>query len=375
MFQGRISRLIGIVVGLALVGGTVFTVVTYKRNIVPPTLEPVVRPVKTAVVGEPVSSSLRKYPGRVRALQRADIAFEVEGQVLDRYVNKGDVVKAGAKIARVDPRDYENQLAAANANLNKAQVYLERVKTALDLNAATVQELTDADADVKVAEAAVAIRAKAVADTIIYASFDGVIADTYVEQYENVQAKQAIVSLQDNSQVLIDASIPEWRFAEGRSREGQKVVFDARFDYLPGEAYSVEVKEFTTEADPITQTYEVTFLMDVPEDTSILPGMTATVHESIVEEDGTGDGFTVPLAAVPVDTQGQYYTWRLAPSDQAGQYAVARVDVTVGEMRDQDVIVLTGLDKGDRIVTAGVHSLEAGQVVTLWDAKKGVVTE
>ncbi len=372
MFQGRISRLVGIVIGVVLVAGTVYMVKTYKRRNPPPTLAPVVRPVKTIIVGAPVSTSLRKYPGRVRALQQAAIAFEVPGRVIERFVNRGDMVKKGDKIAQLDPRDYENQLAAAEANLNKAQVYLGRVKTALSLNAATVQELTDAEADVQVAEAAVEIKKKALDDTVIYASFDGVIANTFVEQYENVLAKQEVVSLQDNTKVLIDASIPEWRFVESRGREGVEFRFEAIFDYLPGETFPVTVREFTTEADPVTQTYEVTFLMEVPENKNILPGMTATIHESTLESSDAGGGFAIPLSAAPVDSFGQYYAWRLDPAE-AGQFKIVRVNVSVGEMRDQEIIVLKGLEKDDRIAAAGVHMLEDGQIVTLWDPKKGVV--
>jgi len=87
-------------------------------------------------------------------------------------------------------------------------------------------------------------------------------------------------------------------------------------------------------------------------------------------DDNEAVGFAVPVDAVPVDELGTYHVWKVVP-DSSGRLSVHRVDVQVGEMVRNDIIVLSGLNKGDRIATAGVHFLREGQQVRLLDPEEG----
>ena len=143
------------------------------------------------------------------------------------------------------------------------------------------------------------------------------------------------------------------------------------FDFHPGHEYPVELYQFETEADSVTQTYLVRVIMPAPEDVMILPGMTGTVtlYEPQSEK-GSGAGYAVPIDAVPIDGQGKYHVW-LIRTESDGTHSVHRVDVKVGDMVHDDILILEGVKQGDRIATAGVHLLREGQQVRLLDSKKG----
>jgi RND family efflux transporter MFP subunit len=182
-----------------------------------------------------------------------------------------------------------------------------------------------------------------------------------------VQAKQPVLSLQDIKDVEIEVSVPEERVIRGRGDKG-RYRFSATFDYLPGREFEVQLTEFATDADPLTQTYLATFVMPAPEDVIILPGMTTTIHEYRKEgEDAEEGGYAVPIDAVPIDGLGTYFVW-MVQADQEGTFTVHRRDVQVGQMVEDEILVMAGLENGDRIAAVGVHVLREGQRVRLLES-------
>ena len=334
---------------------------------------PPIRPLKTLVVGTMDAGVKWQYPGKVSASEEAEMAFEVAGTVQDLLVNEGDRVTAGMVLARLDPSDYTNAVKSAQAELQRSEAQLSRVKQAAKSNAVSQQEVSDAQASYDKADAEFSIRQKALADTEIKAQFDGVIARTYVKQFENVRAKAPILNLQNIQRVEIQASIPEARVAlvdpEKRKAGNSDIRFTAAFDFFKDRTFELEVKEFSTEADPVTQTYSATFVMEAPKDVTILPGMTAMVsEEGAPDQAPAADGaLLVPLDMVPVDGLGQYFVWVLEQGD-GEVHAVTRRDVSVGEITGDSIAVASGLSKGDRIAAAGVHILVEGQQVRLLES-------
>ena len=332
-----------------------------------------IRPLKTIVVGELHAGTEWQYPGRASAGEQATVAFEVSGMVKELLVKEGDMVESGRLLATLDDRDYQNALRSSQAELDRAKSQLDRMQLAAESNAVSEQEVTNAQAAFDKAQAELDIRAKAVEDTKLKARFAGTVATTFVQAFENVQAKQKILSLQNLQRIEIKASIPEARLAlvdpsaraRGHKRE-QTSEFYATFDYFPDRAFQLEVKEFSTEADEATQTFLATFIMDAPTDVTILPGMTAMVSEKMLskKEFAEDAALLLPLDAVPVDGLGQYFVWILE-QDAGDVYAVTRRDVTVDEMTGASIKIKSGISKGDRIAAAGVNILLEGQKVRL----------
>ena len=367
MAANKRKHIAGVVVGLTAVVAAVYSVFFVEWNTAAPPVDELVRPVKTMVIESRVAFSGRKYPGRVRAHQQVDLAFQVAGPLIEFPVKNGDEVTQGQLLARIDPRDFENELNAKKAVLTKTRHDVEKVERLFQAGAANAQEIVDTKSAYDVADSDSKITEKALADTYLRAPFGGVIANTFVENFENVRAKQRILSLQDVSRVEIEINIPEERVAlKLKDRDAFGLI--ATFDYLPGREFEVELEKFATEADRATQTFAATVVMPAPKDVSVLPGMTATItpYRKQIDDDEAA-GFAVPIDAVPVDEMGTYHIWKIAEASN-GRLSVHRVDVQVGEMVRNDIIVLTGLSMGDRIATAGVHLLREGQQVRLLDA-------
>jgi len=91
----------------------------------------VVRPVISIVVADVASFRESTLPGRAKAAQEANLAFEVPGKLIERPAEVGDRVERGQLLARLDPRDYEAQLLSAQGAYRTAKADYERAEALL----------------------------------------------------------------------------------------------------------------------------------------------------------------------------------------------------------------------------------------------------
>lgn len=310
------------------------------------------RPAEILEISGAVLDAGLRFPGRVRAVQRAELAFNVPGQLVELPVQEGQRLAAGELIARLDPTNFEVRLAAAQAEFEKARTDYDRVRKIWEKSKAVSQsEVDQKRTAMEVARSSLAAARKERDDTRLTAPFAGLLARRYVENYQNVQAKEVIVSLQDVNELEIVIHVPE-RVIRNEPRRGAAY---AVFEGLPERRFPVTLKGFAAEADPQTQTYEVVLGLTRPADVTLLPGMSVEVYPEAATT-AAADSVLIPLKAVLAGPDGVPAVWVVNPED--GQ--VSRRPLTVGPVQGDRVVVLSGLQVGERIVTAGVHHLRDG---------------
>jgi RND family efflux transporter MFP subunit len=318
---------------------------------------------RPAEILEVTAAALRsdlRFPGRVRAVQRVELAFNVPGQIIEYPVNEGQEIAAGGLIARLNPADYETALAAARAELDAATADYERVQKLWEKSQAVPRAEVDRKRTaMDVARARFAAAQKELDDTRLTAPFAGVVARRLAESFQNVQAKEPVVSLQNPDQLEIVIHVPE-RVVRG---EPKRVAGFAVFADLPQRRFPVTLKSFTTEADPQTQTYEVVLGLTRPPDLRVLPGMAVEVlpDTAAIETDAAKAeaGVLIPIEAITATADRTPTVWVVDPETSR----VSRRAVETGPVQGGDVTVLKGLAPGERIVTAGVHQLRDGMRV------------
>jgi RND family efflux transporter MFP subunit len=345
--------------------------------------EQVVRPVKMMTVTSSTDALRRKFPGVVRAAKRADLAFQVGGSLKQLPVEEGQEIKEGQLIGQLDQKDFQNnlrnaqgQLAKAEAALKSAQSEYERILRIRKQDPGAASEsmvvkrqkaMDQAKAEVESARAAVDAAQDKLGYTTLRAPFAGVISKRYVDNFQEVRAKQAIVSLDDISSLEILVDLPEIVVASIRESDkeiGSEARAHAEFAAAPDAEYPLRIKEFATRADPRTQTYQVVFQMKRPEDLLILPGMTATVVGEPPVSGETGDFFVIPAIAVFADDQGKSQVWVVDKETMTAQ----RRGVTTGDLTGEANIQITeGLRSGDTVAVSGVSQIREGMKVKPFD--------
>ena len=319
------------------------------------------RPAKLIEV-EPASNQRDLlFPAIIRAAQSADLTFQVSGEIREINALEGDEVEEGFVIARLDQRDARNGLAQAKAEFDNATTEFQRAErlSAQDAISRSVLETRKTQRDV--AEAAYRTAQKSVGDTVLKVPFDGFISTVSGRQFQNIQAKESIAVLQSR-EVEAVINIPGTIVARMPQLDpvGARVILEA----APDAEILAEFKEASGEADPNTQTYEITFSFVPPEDLYILPGMTATVESSFVfngAQDLVAEGVAVPLAAILAEGD-ERFVWVV---DRATM-KISKREVSAESDAGDYVTVTEGLIGDELVVAAGVSFFHEGMTVRRW---------
>ena len=322
----------------------------------------VIRPVKIIAVDITGGKEItREFPGKIRATQRVDLAFQVAGPLISLPIEEGQRVKKGEILARIRPRDFETEIDKAKAKALEAEQQFLRYKELYAKNQVSKADFDKYKSQSDIAKAHLKEAEDTLDDTYLRAPFAGVVAKKYVENFQDVQAKQEIVSLQDISEVEVLVNVPENLMASVQQEKSKDAtVAFATFATLPGKRFPLRLKEYATEADPQTQTFLVTLLMDQPDAMNVLPGMTATVVASKYKEESEEGKLLIPAIAVLPDYDGDTSVWVYQPGDQT----VMQRKVKTGELSGSDSIeILKGLQIGEQIAVTAVNSLQEGMKV------------
>jgi membrane fusion protein, multidrug efflux system len=338
--------------------------------------KPVIRPVRAIQVADPSKITQREFPGQAKATQEIELSFRVAGPLITRPVNVGDEVAADDVVARIDPRDFEVNLRAVKGQLTLARAahkraaadYERAVHILKDDPGAISRSAVDraeedrdrALANVDTLEASVQAAEDALSYTYLHAPFDGQVVALYVENFEDVRAKQPIMRILDTSSIEMVVHIPENLISYAPA----VTKIEATFDAFPGRAIPATIKEIGTEASRTTRTFPVTLIMKQPKDFKILAGMAGTATAPPPASLLTGK-LELPVAAVfSPEEDGKSYVWVI----DEGTKTVKRREVTTGELGDRGIQITSGLKSGEWVATAGIHYLSEGQQVTLLDA-------
>ncbi len=317
------------------------------------------RPVKTMVVTKKAELS-RSYPGKIQAANRVELSFHVSGHLIELPVKEGQEIKKGDLLARIDSRDYKNALDTKKAEYDRAEADFNRFSGLFTKKIISELDFDKHRAQRDVAKSKFDEAQKNFDYTSLYAPFAGIIGQRYVENFQDVQAKQPVLSLQDISEVDIVINIPEKDIATATKDTSGRFV--AIFDFLPENEFALTIKEFAIKADPATQTFKATLTMLQPKGINAFPGMTVNVKRYFPPVAGSGSFFVIPFRTIVSDETGGSYVWVV---DKSKSTVRKRKVVTGNLIGSDDVEIKEGLSEGDEIVVAGISELYEGMKVNI----------
>jgi RND family efflux transporter MFP subunit len=353
-----------------------------------------------------------KYSAIMTPNAQVDLAFRVSGYVVELYQTRGAdgrlrplqpgaPVVRGTVLARIRPSDYqavvdksrgaqeeghagvataEAQLVQAQASLSQAELDFTRVAALWEQESITKPAYDASKAKLDIANAAVdAGRAGIVAatkrretaeaqmreaqialgDTELRAPFDAVVLERRAEIGTLATAGSPAFTLADLATMKARFNVPD--FALAGFRPGQSL--DLTIDAVSGASIHGRVLSLAPAADPKARSFEIE--VAVPNSgLKLRSGMIATVHTS---GGAPGDASTqarlqVPASALVHDPTGQRYV--VYTIEQNGGRSVAKaIPVEPGPLAGNEVVVLSGLTAGQRIVVMGANLLQTGDPV------------
>jgi RND family efflux transporter MFP subunit len=334
----------------------------------PPPPAPEARPVRVVTVEQRPTGEVIALSGTVQAETQVNLAFRIDGRVIERAVNVGDRVVADQLIARLDRENEENGVRAARAAVVAAQSALVEARnnygrqrdllrsgftTRVRYDEAT-RTLRTAESQADSMQAQLSNAELRLGYTELRADAPGIITARGVEPGEVVQAGRMVVQIarQEGRDAVFDvpAQIKDLAPAEPR--------IEVSLTMEPGVVAQGRVREVAPQADAVTGTFQVRVGLIDPPPTMRL-GSTVTgrlwVHG--------GSGIEVPAAAL---TRGEREpaVWIVDAATQT----VSLRPVEVVRFDPGRVLIGQGLTTGDIVVTAGVQALRPGQKVRLLGA-------
>ena len=303
----------------------------------------------TKVVRQPLPQTITAV-GSLRSDESVTLRPEVAGRVNAILFKEGQNVSKGMTLVRLDPAINQAEVQQAKANLVLAKSKFDRAVELSQRNFISGQAKDEAENNLRVAEAAVALVEARLAKTEIKAPFAGVIGLRVVSVGDYVKEGADMVNLESIDPLKVDFRVPETYMRQVQPGQTLTVTFDA----LPGRKFDGKVLAVNPLIDAAGRSVVIRAIVRNA-DTSLRPGMFTRVN--LITRDDK-DALVIPEQAI-VPQGDEQFVFRIVDGK------AARVKVDIGQRRDGKVEVLKGLNVNDMVVTAGQLKLREGMPVTI----------
>ncbi|GEA58914.1 efflux RND transporter periplasmic adaptor subunit [Vibrio comitans] len=344
----------------SLVLGLSVVLVGCERPVVEPAAH--ISKVEVLQLGEPEVTDRIFFPAVAQAALRSHLSFRVSGEITELPVKEGDRVKKGDVLAQLDTRDFQIAVDNARASYNAINSQYKRSGPLVKKGLLAQSQYDELAAQRNIALVDLQMAKLHFEFTTLKAPTDGIISRVNVDRFENIQVGQQIVNIHSTDTVEVLIQIPDRLFVHQPSKRDLRKV-NAKVKVESGNIYEATIKEFTTEPDPATGTYNVTLTMPMPEEEIILDGMALEVTARSSEAGlNVSVGSYIPFNAV-VNMDGdlldrtETYVWVLEGNKVRKQL------VQLGKLQNRAVQIISGLQGAETIVVKGMSQLRDGAEV------------
>lgn len=322
------------------------------------------RPVKTKQVFAEGGNRVRTFSGVSAYGTNSNLSFKLNGTISNLFIKVGDQVSAGQTLMQLDPTDYEIRekeadaaRAQARAKERQAQANYERIRelwenksvSRSDLDVARAAYETAHEQD-NIAKKKRKLARRQLEYTKLVAPVNGAISQVFIDVNENVGPGQTVAVLTSGEYFEVNVSIPEMLI----SKINQGDIVKVRFDAIPNKSFEAKITEVGISSTGFATTYPVTVRLSELEK-NIRSGMAAEVDFNF-ESSNSIEMFLVPTIAVAEDRSGRFVF--VVKQNEKSIGIVHKKSVRVGDIYDDGIEILEGLEDGDYIVIAGVSKVK-----------------
>lgn len=341
--------------------------------------ELVIVPVNVTEVAPKTIRETINYLGNMEGYPSVKVYAKMSDVLTDVYVQNGDHVKKGDILARISDMTVKNSvlqaeaaLASAKAQYANMMVEYDRLKTLYDQQAVSEsqwdQMVTQKDVTeygVKQAQAAYDMALTQKGFTEITAPVSGVVSGIVSRVGDMASPQMPFASVHNIDTLSVDVSVTDADLADVHAGQDATISVNT----YPGEYFDGVVKTISPVVDPMTRTALVEILVPNPEN-KLTAGMFARVAIIVNEKENT---LVIDKALAETQTeriQGlnglrdaktmRYYSCYVVENDIA-----RKVSLTTGIETETEIEILSGLNKGDLIVTMGQNNLSDSAMVRI----------
>jgi membrane fusion protein, multidrug efflux system len=359
MIKKIIITAFGLILVLGVLGGVkvlqITTLIAAGKSMLPPP-----DTVTTAEVTEQTWAPSLNAVGSLAAVQGVTLSAEVAGTVSKIDFESGAAVASGALLVELDTSVEQAQLRSYEATADLAKLNLQRSRTLRESNTNSQADLDAADAQAKQAFAQVENSRALIAKKNVSAPFAGRVGIRQVNLGQFLAVGTPIVSLQSLDPIFVNLALPQQQL--GQLAEGLPTIVTT--DAYPGRVFEGKVTAINPDLDTATRSVKVQ--VTLPNADGLLrPGMFGTVAIALPT---TSTVLTIPATAVLYAPYGDtVFVVEEKKNETTGvlEKVVRQQFVRLGVARGDFVAVVSGLKRGETIVSTGVFKLRNGAAIVV----------
>lgn len=314
-------------------------------------------PFQVTTIPQQTVTGYTTYPTRIEGVNNSEVRAKISGYITDVLVDEGQKVKKGQTLFRLETQSLNQDAAGAKANVNAAQVEVDKLKPLVEKNIISNVQLETANAKLQQAQSSYNSIGANIDYANIKSSVEGYVGAIRLRKGSLVSPtnQEPLTTVSDISEVYAYFSMNEREYLDFiQNAEGKDI--QEKISKLPkvtlilanGSTYEKEGTIETINSQVNANTGSITFRAIFNNDLRLLTnGNSGKIRVPKTYK----DKLVVPKEAT-YEQQGSYYVYKLAEDDMA-------VSTRISVLADVDnlYIVSDGLQKGDKIVAKGVAKL------------------
>jgi membrane fusion protein, multidrug efflux system len=314
--------------------------------------------VTTVVAKRETWPSTLSVVGTVAAIQGVTVSADLPGTVDKIHFESGQSVDEGDILVELDTRQERAQLANMEAQRELARVQYERSEQLVKAGVIAKSEFDNAAAQRKSTEAQVNEINAAIARKTIHAPFSGVLGIRQISLGQYLAAGQAIVSLQSLNPIYVNFGVPQQDTAKISIGRGVKVTDQDH----PGLWFGGKITALDSVINEQTRNIQIQATMHNPGN-RLRPGMYVQVELPL---GAPRDVIPLPASAINYAPYGDsvFVVTDMKDEKTGKTYRGVRQQVVkIQGSRGDQVAIISGLNPGDEVVSAGAFRLRNGAPV------------
>ncbi len=275
------------------------------------------------------------------------------GLVKQIFIKKGDFVKKGQSILKLDDAIYLKNLKQAETQLTYAQDLYRRQKNLWDQQIGTELQLVQAKQNVDQMEDQIATIKEQWSMTNIYSDVSGIADEVNVrvgELFTGYMGQTPQIKIVNNSRLKVTAQVPE-NYLDRVKTGGNMIVT------LPdaGTTFNTTISLSGKSIDPNSRSFYVEGKL--PSGKNLRPNQVALVK---IQDYAAANAISVPVNTLQTDEKGKFV---LVAATENGKLFARKKPVTIGQLYDDKIEITSGLQAGEQIITEGFQGLYDGQLL------------
>lgn len=300
----------------------------------------------------PISEKTPPAIGNMIPFEEVDLMFETSGKVVGIFFNEGEYVRKGTLLAKINDAPLQAQLKKLESQIKLAEDRVYRQQTLLEKDAVSEESYQTVVTEYDKLMADIELVKANIAQTELRAPFDGVIGFRYLSEGAFASSNTTVANLAMISQLKVEFPVPE-RYAPDM-RPGKRVSFSMRDSRGAMKEYSATIYAVESSVDLSTRSLRARATYDNSRG-EVVPGTFVNIQ---ITTDEIKDAITVPSEAIiPEMGRNIVYVMRGGRAEP--------VEIETGLRTESRVQAVTGLSRGDTLLTTGVMQLRKGMPVTI----------